>query len=288
MKKVLSLLIAGMFLITCGCAGEAEKHSEASVWFISNRASDFSALTGEPYDGLLDVPHLLAALMRGPTGEQNRSPIPKGTTVRSWSQEGGLLSLDLSGAYGDLTGVELTLANYCITLTLTQVEGVDAIRLTINGGSLPYGSGAPLRKEDVLFSGAEEIPVELTAALCFRRAGGGDLGVELRVFRLTESESPAMAVLEALVAGPSEESLTGLLPADMEVYSARVEDKICYADLSRAFLSEMPESREEQLLVVRSIAESLCSLGYIQGVQLLVEGETLSCYGWVDLTEPFS
>ena len=50
----------------------------------------------------------------------------------------------------------------------------------------------------------------------------------------------------------------------------------------------IPETEEEQLLVLRSVVESLQSLGYIQAVQFLVEGEPLARYGQVDLSQPLS
>lgn len=286
MKKWISLTLAVLFLLSCGCTRIEEPTDQPMVWFVSEQSASSSALSGELYDGPMDISHLLAALMNGPAEEGHRSPIPVGTTVRSCTREGRLISLDLSGAYGDLTGVELTLANYCITLTLTQLEGVDALRITVNGGSFPYGSATILRREDVLFSGAEEVPVELTAALCFRRPGGNELGVELRVFRLTERESATMAVMEALIEGPDEESLERLLPYDLEVYSARVDDGICYVDFPQYFLETIPEDETEQSLVVRSIAESLCSLGYVQSVQIFVEGESVESYGAVPISEP--
>ena len=42
------------------------------------------------------------------------------------------------------------------------------------------------------------------------------------------------------------------------------------------------------MLVLHSIVESLQSLGYVQAVQILVEGEPLSDYGQVDVSQPLS
>jgi spore germination protein GerM len=105
---------------------------------------------------------------------------------------------------------------------------------------------------------------------------------------LTESQSATLAVLRALLAGPTEPGLQALLPSGLEINSARVEAGICYADFSELLLTGIPESEEEQLLVLESVVESLQSLGYIQAVQFLVEGESLSRYGYVDLSQPLS
>lgn len=143
-----------------------------------------------------------------------------------------------------------------------------------------------LRAEDVLFSGAEEEPVDVPATLYFRRVGGDTLGSELRVFRLTEDETPAKAVLEALAAGPEDSGLEALLPPDLAVLSAGLDDGVCYANLSADLLENMPGDRAGQELVVWSIVETLCSLDKVEQVQILVEGQLLERYGGVELPGP--
>ena len=63
---------------------------------------------------------------------------------------------------------------------------------------------------------------------------------------------------------------------------------MCYADFSAALLSGLPGTEEEQQLVIRSIVDSLCSLGVVQAVQILVEGEPLTWYGQVDVSKPLN
>ena len=231
----------------------------------------------------------MEALLTGPAVTTGlRSAIPEGTRLLSWSVKGDLAKLDLSEPYDTLEGVALTLADYCITLTLTQLENVKNVHITVNGRDVSRRGKQIFSASDVVLSGAEEEPVELTAALCFRRIGGNELGEELRVFRLTESQSATLAVLQALLAGPTEPGLQALLPQGVEVYSARVEAGVCYADFSAALLTDVPVSLEQQRLVLHSIVESLQSLGHVQAVQILVEGEPLSDYGQVDVSQPLS
>ena len=37
-----------------------------------------------------------------------------------------------------VAGIDLTLADYCVTLTLTQLDGVNAVSITSGGRELPY------------------------------------------------------------------------------------------------------------------------------------------------------
>ena len=189
--------------------------------------------------------------------------------------------VELSDEYERLSGVDRTIADYCVTMTLSQLSGVDRVELSAGGGG-----GRVLRTGDVIFSGAEEEPVDVPASLYFRRVGSASLSFELRVFRLTEDETPARAVLEALIAGPEDKGLVGLLPPELTVRYAWVDDGVCYADLSGALLASPPDSRSEQELVISSIVDTLCSLDTVDQVQLLVEGEPLTAYGELDLSGP--
>lgn len=294
MKRLLWLLLAaaaGLSLLA-GCASDQEEGEGLLLWFAADQSLQevpTAALASQPYQGEASVPDLLAALLDGPeAGGGLVSAIPAGTRLLDWRVEDGIAHVDLSQPYGDLVGVDLTVADYSIALTLTQLEGVDGVRITVNGSDPEGGGGRVLYAEDVVFSGVEEEPVELSAALYFRRSGTQELGYELRVFQLTEEDDPTLAVLEALLEGPQDEGLAAILPEGLEVRSVRVENGVCYADLSAVLLESVPDSREEQELVVYSIVNTLCSLDTVDGVELQVEGEALESYGQLELDGPLS
>ena len=52
-----------------------------------------------------------------------RAPMPGGTTLLSLSVLGNWARVDFSRQYARLAGIDLTLADYCVTLTLTQLDG---------------------------------------------------------------------------------------------------------------------------------------------------------------------
>ena len=291
MKRLFCLLTAAALLMTALCSCSAygsEEEVPLQLWFVSGTGGTLSLET-EDYTGEESLPAVLDALLNGPVSDRElRSLIPEGTRVLAWRLDGDLAWVDLSGEYGALTGLDLTLADYSIVLALTQLEQVQRVRITVEGKDHRYRNKQVLSRDDVVLSGAEEEPVELTAALCFRRTGGNELGEELRVFRLTENQSAPLSVLQALLEGPGQAGLESLLPEGLEVYSARMEAGICYADFSSALLTDIPGTEEEQQLVIRSVVESLCSLGVVQAVQILVEGEPLDRYGLVDVSKPLN
>lgn len=290
MRRCLSILLIFLLLLT-GCAAQpANEGGGFRLWFISAAdrwSADATALASVDYGGEETVPAVMAALLAGPAANSGlTSPIPAGTELQDWSIKYGVLHIDLSRAYSDLVGVDMTLADYCLTLTLTQLRGVNGVRITVNGQNLAYRDRQIFYASDVVFSGAEEEPVDLSVDLYFLQADSRVLRSEPRLFRLTESEQPALAALAALLAGPEDDSLTALLPAGVEVHSARVADGVCYADFSAALLAAVPVDEEMQVLVLSSVVETLCGLESVSAVQILVNGETVSHYGQVDISQP--
>ncbi len=291
MRKRFGALLAAVLLLGLSSACLARQEQEAEgllLWFAApaeeQSQSVTAALSACPYGGEESVPALLGALLAGPPQDSGLARIiPEGVRLARWTVENRTALVELSPEYGGLEGIDKTLADYCVALTLCQLPGVDRVRLSAGDGE-----GRLLRAGDALFSGAEEEPVDVTAALYFRRAGGNTLGYELRVFRLTEEETPARAVLEALISGPEDQGLSALLPPDLTVRAAWVDDGVCYADLSAALLAAPPEDAGEQELLISSIVETLCSLDKVEQVRLLVEGEALTAYGGLDLSGPLS
>ena len=76
----------------------------------------------------------------------------------NWDLEEGCLHVDLSEQYGSLTGIDLTVADACLTLTLCQVEGVESVYVTVEGDEIPYRPIQQLTPSDLLLSNGQEDP----------------------------------------------------------------------------------------------------------------------------------
>ena len=79
-----------------------------------------------------------------------------------------------------------------------------------------------------------------------------------------------------------------MIPEGVAVYSARMDDGVCYVDFSAALLDTVPPDEEGQILLLSSLVETLCGLDTVnvKSVQILVEGESVSHYGMVDISQP--
>ncbi len=85
---------------------------------------------------------LLAALVAGPTEDELSLPLssalPAELEVLSTRSVGSVLYVDLSSAIAELSGSGLTLAVAQIVFTATDIEGVDAVQLTVDGQRFPW------------------------------------------------------------------------------------------------------------------------------------------------------
>ena len=143
-KRLFPAILALLLLCTACTPAPAAEPVEGgyTLYFVTmeNRA-DGAALAAEGRDldpGTDEAQGLLELLLSGPTGATLRSPFPAGTALRGVTVEEGVAYVDLSEAYGGLSGVDLTLADGCVVLTLCQLEEVEAVYLTVEGRPRPF------------------------------------------------------------------------------------------------------------------------------------------------------
>ena len=147
-RLILPLLV--LLALCCACAGqETALQADYVLYFLTDeQAAHGSALSTEPYalpgeEAAPDPGALLEALTAGPQTEGLRSPFPTRTAFQWWEwdpERPGHLRVGMSEQYGGLTDISLTLADYCIVLTLSQVEGVESVEITAQGHWASYRS----------------------------------------------------------------------------------------------------------------------------------------------------
>ena len=145
-----ALLLALCLFALAGCGGNA-KGTEYAVYYCNQAVGEEAALVAEkrvlppdtePVEGLLNL------LLSPPQSENLTMAIPSGVTLRKWTLYNGLLTVDFSSGYGVLSGIDLTLADYSVVLTLTQLEGVEAVMITAEGEMLSFRDHQRLTAEE--------------------------------------------------------------------------------------------------------------------------------------------
>lgn len=218
---------------------------------------------------------VLALLMGGCQEKDFQSPIPEGTSLHSVEVKNSTAWVDFSGSYSQLSGMALTIADYCVTLSLTQLDSVYAVRITVNGQELAYRDSNLFLASDVLLTSMDDVVRMLTAQLYFPDADG-TLTPEERLLAQYEGQSAADVVIAALMDGPTEDGLQALIPEDVVGITARVEDGVCQVNLPSEEMDSMEPDAAERML--RGIVMSLRSLEGISSVQIYTDGAYVDVY----------
>ena len=283
--RLAALMLALCLLAGCGAAqsGEGdglrlyypvplEEHPGGDA--ISSVTVDWGTLLREQ-DRASQAEAVLALLMGGCQEERFQSPVPSGTSLHSVEVKGGTAWVDFSGSYSQLSGMALTIADYCVALSLTQLEGVYAVRITVNGQELAYRDSNLFLASDVLLTSMDDVVRMLTAQLYFPDADG-TLTPEERLLTQYEGQSAADVVIAALTDGPTEDGLQALIPEGVAGITARVEDGVCQLNLPSEELDAVDADAVEQML--RGIVASLRSLEGITAVQVYRDGTYVDAY----------
>ena len=276
MKRVMSLLLALLLTVSLVACGVGEEPVEGLVLYGLTAEDDrlggdiISGGTIVPWEELPDereaqVQAVMERLMQD--GEGYLSPLPKSVQLREVFLSGSTACVDLSVNYSFLSGMELTVADYCITLSLTQLTGVYAVRITADGREVAHRSKQMLLAGDVLLSSMDDVVRELTAKLYFPNEEGR-LESEERLLTQYEGESAAQVVLDALVEGPESDSLLPLLPEDFAGMTARMESGVCHLNIPGESMALLEDGEG----ILSAVARSLLSAEGIRQVELYVDG----------------
>ena len=224
---------------------------------------------------------LLTELLKGPVDPTLESPFPKGMGVNLVERKGTEIHIDLSRAYSTLSGVELSLADYAIAMTMTQLPDVARVRITVAGNDLDYRSRQVFQARDILFAPKEDVVDTVTVQLYFLHETG-ELKPEERTLSLYEGDTQVSAVLRALENGPEGKEFQPVLPEGFKVRKAWLEEGTCYVSLSSALLEGQPDPAALGQ-AVEALDRSLLSLETVDEVRFLVDGEFAETYGPVKL-----
>jgi germination protein M len=193
--------------------------------------------------------------------------------------------VDLNYPYSTLSGVSLTIADYCITMTLTQFSDISSVSITVRGQELAYRDKQQFTDGDVLLTSMEDVVSTLPVTLWFLDQAGELTGVEERL-DLYEGDTQLSGLVGALERGPTTRGLRSALPDGFSVLTTQLGEGVCYVNLSKELLEELPADADLQA-ALDALALSLTSLEAVQQVRYLVEGEPAERFGTVSIAQTY-
>lgn len=284
MRRMIALAL--FLALLTGCAGSVQPVGDETVFLYYRRldaqsdesfASQSGALAEEAtaFGADADPEKLLARYLAGPETDGLVTIFPEGTECLGVKKQGTTLILDMNEFYAALSGFDRTLAAAGLTLTLTQLSGVEAVSIKTPSGALLGQGNTAYRAEDFLLQDMSWLFPERTVQLYFE---GPDerLQAEKRAISYQTPNELPENTLAALLHGPEDEELSACVPAGTQVLDVELDGKICTVVFSEEFAA-CDTGRESAELAVHSVAATLCGLSEVEGVRIrLASGEDLT------------
>ena len=291
-KRRMSLLASLLVLLTaCSAPAGPEQGTEGVlVYYLlpeeEARGADRigarweSLALPEGADDLTEARAVVERLMAGPEDESMYSPLPEGVELLGLELRDRTAYVDFSGEIRDLSGVDLTLADYCLTLSLTALDSVRAVTVTAQGRPLGQQPKQVFYERDVLLSDMGDVLQTVEVSRYFLNADGA-LAAEKRMLSLYEGQTLAEALVAALLEGPESRELLRAVPEGFAINYVRVDSGVCYLSLPASSLALLPQDGQTQQMILWSLADSLYSIDSVEEIRLLADGEELKLFGSV-------
>lgn len=301
MHRVLCLaLVIGFLGAVSGCAPEPEKPESigdtrwVNVYYAAAEAGKrHNVLAPEQCEiaqGTLEetVRAIFEESQKDPVSNSLKAAVPQDATLSSVKIENGSATLDISREYGNITGFVRTVADYCLTMSLCELEGIRDVTILVNGVP-PYGRNAEkMTPDDVVLAELELVGYQKSLKLYFPDSDYTTLKLELRNTVAREEEEEALLVVKALLDGPAGRGMKSAIPRGTEILSVRTIKGVCSVDFSSLFITGRPQGEKQEQLVIRALVDSLTELSEIKQVQILIDGAKIKGFTYFDLSQPFS
>lgn len=279
MCAVLALGCCAFVLAACGEEDQMGENTRL-VYYISNSETKVEQRAHEITSDTLEgqIQELLECLATTPEKLEYKAPLNMGFQILSTRQEEGTLQLDMDAGYLELQPITEVLVRAAIVRTMTQLDGISYVGITVEGNQLYDSAGSPVGRmnaEQFIDNDGNEINTyELARVrLYFAAENGENLILANREKYYSTSMPLERFVVEELIAGPSGQ-VEGLYPSvnpSTKIINVTTRDGICYVNLDDNFLSLVNNVPTE--VSIYAIVDSLVELSNVNKVQILINGE---------------
>lgn len=279
---VLAVLFAALSLSACGKeAGEDENTMQ--VYYVSNSETKVEAhphvIEGQNTEEKLD--ELIQCLATNPEKLEYKAPLLMGFQILDVIWDGEKVLLDVDAAYLSLPATTEVLVRASIVRTLTQLDKVRYVGITVEGNQLYDSLGRMvgwMSADRFIDNDGNEINTyeQVKVTLYFANEDGTGLIAATREKYYSTNVPLERFVVDELLAGPSGH-VEGLYPTinpATKVISVMSKDGVCYVNLDENFLTVANNVSTD--VSIYSIVNSLVELNHVNKVQILINGETPS------------
>lgn len=160
MKRAICLILSMALLLCLYACKQKEDAYQAPVSFYYTYPEDLITFnsengviafeTREAKDYANDLQGLFDLYLKGPKSDGLLSPFPDGVSIQSVTEEGNTLLLTLSPEFAKLSGLDLTIACACLSMTALDMTEFEAVKMSVDGGLLDGSSSVTMTRESLL------------------------------------------------------------------------------------------------------------------------------------------
>lgn len=294
MRRFLCLCLA-MLLMLSGCMSQTPAQTEDGVLFYY-RNTDKKAYFSET--GIMaaenrsirweqqSIAGLMEVYLQGPVSAELSSPFPKDLRLLETRILPGEITLIFDDSLASLSAVGLRVAAGCIARTLWEYGGYETVILQAESQLLDGDEQLVLHPAEFVLSDNSAGQTNAPVRLYFADAQGRFLMEEQRSKPADIAMSQPEYILRSLITGPQSDSLSPTVPKGTMLLSVSVQEGACLVDFSSEFLQNRPEQELQERMTVFSVVNSLTQLEEIDTVEILVEGNPVGRYLYLNLAQP--
>lgn len=285
MKRIMATLFMLICLVLMAACGEEQVDQTRiySVYYVSNSETKIEMheyyVTAEELEA--QVAELLTALATTPAKLEYKAPLAMGFQVQSVEVNKGKVHLDVTEGYNNLSVTTEVLVRAAIVRTLTQLNQINFVYITVNGNPLLDSLGniiSTMNRDQFVENDGNAINTyeEVKIKLYFANEAGDKLIAANRTREYNTNISLEKLVVEELIKGTSAEGLYPTINPSTKVASVTVRDGVCYVNLDDAFLTQPYNVSAD--VTIYSLTNSLVELNNVNRVQISINGDNSGVY----------
>ena len=285
--KILFLIpVLLLFGIGCG-SSEDENQKQYEVYYLDRNENHIVSLPYETITPKAEKEFLVKELLMELSKQTEKieyKPVIVDFTVKDCIFHESQITLNLSKEYEMMDFTREVLVRAAIVKTLTQVEGIELIKIQVEGRDLADSTGKAvgvMAADTFIDNTGEDMKKyeEVTLTLYFANSTGDKLIKVNRTMRYNTNISLEKLVVEQLLYGPVEQKgkessklAFPTLNSETKIIGVNIKDGICYVNLNNTFLTLNNNVTVD--VAIYSLVNSLTELPGVLKVQLAVDGET--------------
>lgn len=283
------LLILGL-IIAHYLLNPKEKYKGYYIYCIDTSEANLMAekFKAKSKGGINLVDEFIKAIQKEPKQYTMKKAMPDNVKIDDYTlQSGGELTLYLSSAYGNYSGVDELLRRAAIVKTLCQIPQVNAVQIYVAGQPLSDSNSKAvgfMTAETFIDNtgGVSDYKRKASINIYFASEQGKNL-ISVPVNIKYDATIPLEQVaIQQLMKGPksisgvAKNNLLATIPEDVTLNKITVKDQTCYIDFSKNFMNVRKNITSN--VAIYSVVNTLTELPNINKVQFSIDGEQISFF----------